>query len=121
MAVRRFLPSSAVRIIVWNVNGGSTPTIGPIIPVKGIVVPREADLTVGIMCVVPGPLIIAPCDTASFTVPIANAIMWSPSNVSSAKPSTRSFPTDATSVGTPNVPCVTNGCPSMTIDVTFNP
>ena len=86
MAVRRFLLSSTVRIIVWTVNGGSTPTIGPIIPVKGIVVPRKADLTVGIMCVVPGPLIIAPCDTASCTVPIANAIMWSPSNDNRSKP-----------------------------------
>ena len=97
-----------------------------IIPVKGIVVARVADLTVRIMCVVPGPLIIGPCVTASFAVPIVNAIMWSPRNVnrskpaSSAKPITRSFPTNATSVGTPNVPCVTNGCPSMTISVTFN-
>ena len=46
-----------------------------IIPVKGIVVPRMADLTVGIMCVVPCPRIIAHCVTASFTVPIVNAIM----------------------------------------------
>ena len=42
----------------------------------------------------PGPPTIAPCVTASFTVPITNTIMWSPSNVnpskpvSSAKPST---------------------------------
>ena len=46
-----------------------------IIPVKGNVVLRVADLTVGIMCVVPGPRIIAHCVTASFTVPIVNAIM----------------------------------------------
>ena len=52
-----------------------------IIPVKGIVVARVADLTVRIMCVVPGPLIIGPCVTASFAVPIVNAIMWSPRNV----------------------------------------
>ena len=89
--------------------------------------PRVADLRVKIMCVVPGPRSIAPCVIASFTVPIANAIMWSPSNVnrskplSSARPSTRSFPTDATSAGTPNVPCVKNRCPSMTISFTFNP
>ena len=62
------------------------------------------------MCVAPSPPTIAPCVTASFTVPIANVIMWSPSNVnpskpvSSTKPSTRSFPTDVTSAGTPNVP-----------------
>ena len=49
--------------------------MGPIIPVKGIVVPRVADLTVGIMCVIPGPRIIGYCVTASFTVPIVNAIM----------------------------------------------
>ena len=81
----------------FNTNDGTI-----IIPVKGIVVPRVVHLTVGIMCVVPGPLIIAPCITASFTVPIVNAIMWSPSNVnrskpaSSAKPCTRSFPTTTT-------------------------
>ena len=126
MVVCRFQPLWTFRIIVWTVKGGSTPTIGAIIPVKGIVVPRVADLTFGITCVVPGLLIIAHCVTASFTVSIVNAIMWWPSNVnrlkpvSSAKPSTRSFPTNATSVGTPNVPCVTNGCPSMTISVTFN-
>ena len=55
------------------------------------------------------------------------AVGWSPSNVnrskpvSSAKPSTPLFPTDATSVGTPNVPCVRNRCPSMSTSVTFNP
>ena len=75
MAARPFLPLSTVLIIAWTVNGGSTPTIGPIIPVKGNVALRVADLTVFIMCVVPGPRIIAPCVTASFTVPIANAIM----------------------------------------------
>ena len=127
MPARRFLPSSTVRIIAWTVNGGSTPTIGPIIPVKGNVALRVADLTVFIMCVVPGPRIIAPCVTASFTVPIANVIMWSPSNVnpskpvSSAKPSTPLFLTNITSVGTPNVLCVRNGCPSRTTSVTFNP
>ena len=46
-----------------------------IIPVKGIVVPRLADLTVGIMCLVPGPRIIAHCVTASFTVSIVKAIV----------------------------------------------
>ena len=127
MAARPFLPSSTVRIIVWTVNGGSTPTIGPIKPVKGDVVARAVDLNVRIMCVVPGPPTIAPCATASFTAAIANAIMWSPSNVnrskpvSSAKPSTPLFPTDVTSAGTPNVPCVGNGCPSRTTSVTFNP
>ena len=35
MAARPFLPLSTVRIIAWTVNGGSTPTIGPIISVKG--------------------------------------------------------------------------------------
>ena len=35
--------------------------IGPIIPAKGIAVLRVADLTVRIMCVVPGPRIIAHC------------------------------------------------------------
>ena len=54
---------------------GSTPMIELIIPVKGNVVLRVADLTVGIMCVVPGPRIIVHCVTASFTVPIVNAIM----------------------------------------------
>ena len=130
MAARPFPRSSIVRIIAWTVNGGSTPTIGPITPVKGIVVLRVADLTVRIMCVAPDPRSIAPCVTASFTVPIANAIMWSPSNVnpskpvSSAKPSTLLFLTNITSVGTPNVLCVRNvrnGCPSRTTSVTFNP
>ena len=41
--------------------------------------------------------------------------------VSSAEPSTRSFPTDVTSAGTPNVPCVRNGCPYRATSVTFNP
>ena len=36
-----------------------------IVAVKGIVVARAADLTVGIICVVPGPRIIAHCVTAS--------------------------------------------------------
>ena len=34
MAVRPFLLLSTDRIIVWTVNGASTPTIGPIILVK---------------------------------------------------------------------------------------
>ena len=42
-------------VIVWTVKRGSTPMIGPIIPVKGIVALRVADLSVGITCVVPGP------------------------------------------------------------------
>ena len=94
---------------------------------QGDVVPRAVDLTVSIMCVAPGPPTIAPCVTASFTVPIANAILWAPSNVnpskpvSSAKPSTPLFLTNITSVGTPNVLCVRNGCPSRTTSVTFNP
>ena len=37
------------------------------------------------------------------------------------KPNTRSSLTDVRSAGTPNVPCVTNGCPSKTTSVTFNP
>jgi len=86
MAARPFLPLRTVRIIAWTVNGGSTPTIGPIISVKGDVVPRAVDLTVRIMCVAPGPPTIAPCVTASFTAAIANAIMWSPSNVNPSKP-----------------------------------
>ena len=127
MAARPLLPLSTVRIIAWTAKGGSTPTIGPITPVKGDVVPRAVDLTVRIMCVVPDPPIIAPCATASFMVCFANAIIWSSSNVnpskpvSRAKPSTPLFPTDVTSVGTPNVPCVRNGCPSRTTSVTFNP
>ena len=70
---------------------------------------------------------ISPCVTATFTVPIANVIVWSLSNVnlskpaSSAKPITPLFPTDVTSVGTPNVPCVRSGCLSRTTSVTFNP
>ena len=127
MAARPFLPLSTVRIIAWTVNGGSTPTIGPIIIVKGTAAVLAGALTVRIMCVASGPPTIALCVTASFTVPIANVIMWSPSNVnpskpvSSAKPSIRSFPTDVTSAGTPNVPCVRNGCLSRTTSVTFNP
>ena len=127
MAARPFLSLSTVRIVAWTVNGGSTPTIGQIILVKGTAAVLAGALTVRIMCVAPGPPTIAPCVTASFTVPIANVIMWSPSNVnpskpvSSAKPSTRSFLTDATSAGTPNVPCVKNLCRSRTTSVTFNP
>ena len=127
MAARPFPRSWTVRIIAWTVKGGSTPTIGLITPVKGDVVPRAVNLTVSIMCVAPGPPTIAPCVTASFMVPIANVIVWSLSNVnlskpaSSAKPSTPLFPTDVTSVGTPNVPCLRSGCLSRTTSVTFNP
>jgi len=42
--------------------------IAPTIPAKDTAFLRGADLTVGIMCVVPGPPIIAPRVTASFTV-----------------------------------------------------
>ena len=127
MAARPFPRSWTVRIIAWTVKGGSTPTIGLITPVKGDAVPCVGDLTVRIMCVAPGPPTIAPCVTASFMVPIANVIVWSLSNVnlskpaSSAKPITPLFPTDVTSVGTPNVPCVRSGCLSRTTSVTFNP
>ena len=126
-AVRRFLPLSTVRIIAWTVRGGSTPMIVPTVPAKGLAALRVAALTVGIMCAVPDPRIIAPCVTASFAVPLVNVIMWLPSNVnrskpaSTAKPSTQLSPTDATSAGTPNVPCTMNGCPSMTIRVSCNP
>ena len=127
MAARPFPRSWTVRIIAWTVKGGSTPTIGLITPVKGDVVPLVGDLTVRILCVAPGLPTISPCVTATFTVPIANVIVWSLSNVnlskpaSSAKPITPLFPTDVTSVGTPNAPCVRSGCLSRTSSVTFNP
>ena len=127
MAARPFPRSWTVRIIAWTVKGGSTPTIGLITPVMGDAVPCVGDLTVRIMCVAPGPPTIAPCVTASSMVPIANVIVWSLSNVnlskpaSSAKPITPLFPTDVTSVGTPNAPCVRSGCLSRTSSVTFNP
>ena len=108
-------------------NGGSTPTTEPIIPVKGDAAKRAVDLIVRIMCAVPAPRSIAVCVTASFTVGIANVIMKSPRNVnrskpvSSVRPSTRSSLTDVTSAGMPNAPCVGHGCPSRTTGVTFNP
>ena len=127
MATRPFSRSWTVRIIAWTSKGGSTQTIGLITPVKGDAVPCVGDLTVRIICVAPGPPTIAPCVTASFMVPIANVIVWSLSNVnlskpaSSAKPSTPLFPTEVTSVGTPNVPCLRSWCLSRTTSVTFNP
>ena len=75
MAARRFPRSGTVRIIAWTVKGDSTTMMVLLIPVKGNIIPSVADLTVGIMCVVPGPRISAPCVTASFTVPIVNATM----------------------------------------------
>ena len=127
MAARPFLLLWTVPIIVWTANGGSTPTIGPIILVKGNAAPRVVDLIVSIMCVAPAPPSIAVCVTESFTAGIANVIMKSASNVnpskavSSVRPSTRSSLTDVTSAGTPSVPCVRNGCPSRTTSVTFSP
>ena len=127
MAARPFPRSWTVRIIAWTVKGGSTPTIGLITPVKGDVVLRVGDLTVRILCVAPGLPTISPCVTATFTVPIANVIVWSLSNVnlskpaSSAKPSTPLLPTEVTSVGTPNIPCLRSWCLSRTTSVTFNP
>ena len=53
MAARPFPRLSTAPIIAWTVNGGSTPTIGPIILVKGDAAPRVVDLTVRIMCVAP--------------------------------------------------------------------
>ena len=127
MAARPFLLLSTAPIIAWTVNGGSTPTIGPITLVKGDDAVLAIDLIVRIMCVEPGPRIIAVCVVVSFTAGIANVIMWSASKVnpsklvSSARPSTRSSLTDVTSAGTPSVRCVTNGCPSRTTNVTFSP
>ena len=127
MAARPFPRLSTDPIIAWTVNGGSTPTIGPITLVKGDAAVLAGALTVRIMCVAPAPPSIAVCVTASFTAVIANVIMKSASNVnrsklvSSARPSTPWFPTNATSAGTPNAPCVRNGCPSRTTSVTFSP
>ena len=127
MAARPFLLLSTAPIIAWTLNGGSTPTTEPITLVKGDDAVLAVDLIVRIMCVAPGPRIIAAYVIASFMVPIACTIMWSAGNVnqsklvSSVRPNTRSSLTDVTSAGTPNVLCVTNGCPSKTISVTFNP
>ena len=127
MAARPFLLLSIDPIIAWTVNGGSTPTTEPITLVKGDDAVLAVDLTVRIMCAVPGLLIIAPYVIASFTAAIANVIMWSASNVnrsklvSSVRPSTPWFPTNTTSAGTPNAPCVRHGRPSRTTNVTFNP
>ena len=127
MAARPFLLLSTAPIITWTVNGGSTPTTEPITFVKGDAAARVPDLIVRIMCTVPGLLIIAPYVIASFTAAIVNVIICSASNVSrskpvsSARPSTPWFPTNATSAGTPNAPCVRNGCPSRTTSVTFSP
>ena len=118
---------STAPIIAWTVNGGSTPTIGPITLVKGDVAPRVDVLIVRSMCVAPAPPSIAVCVTASFTVVYVNVIMKSASNVnpskrvSSVKPNTRSSATNVTGAGTPNAPCVRNGYPSRTISVTFSP
>ena len=106
---------------------GSTPTTEPVTLVNGDDAVLAVDLIVRIMCVAPGPRIIAPYVIASFMVPIACTIMWSAGNVnqsklvSSVRPNTRSSLTDVTSAGTPNVLCVTNWCPSKTTSVTFNP
>ena len=95
MAVRPFLPLSTDRIIAWTVNEGSTPTIGPIILVKGTAAVLAGALTFRIMCVALDPLTVALYVTVSFTEPNVCVIMWSISNVkpskrvSSAKPSTR--------------------------------
>ena len=127
MAARLFLRLSIAPIIAWIVNEGSTPTIGPVTPVKGDAAVLVGALVVPIMCVVPAPQTIAPYVTASFTAANANIIMWSASNVnpskpvSSVKPNTTFSLTNVTSVGTPNVPPVKKGCPSRTISVTFNP
>ena len=127
MAARPFLRLSTAPIIAWTVNEGSTPTIGPVTLVKGDAAKRAVDLIVQIMCVAPAPRTIAPYVIASFTAANANIIMWSASNVnpskpvSNVRPSTPSSLTNVTSVGTPNVPPVTNGYPSRTISVTFNP
>ena len=86
MAARPFLRLSIVRIIAWIVNEGSTPTIGPVTPVKGDAAVLVGALIVQIMCVVPAPRTIAPYVTASFTATIAIVIMWSASNVNPSKP-----------------------------------
>ena len=75
MAARPFLVLSTAPIIAWTVNGGLTPTIGPITLVKGDDAVLAVDLTVRIMCVAPDPPTIAPYVTASFMVPIVCIIM----------------------------------------------
>ena len=123
MAARPFPRLSTDPIIAWTVNAGSTPTTEPITLVKGDAALRVGALTVRIMCVAPDPLTIAPYVTVSFMVPIVCTIMWSAGNVnrsklvSSVKPNTRWFLTDVISAGTPNAPCVRNGCPSRTTSV----
>ena len=115
MAARLFPRLSTAPIIVWTVNGGSTPTTEPITLVKGDAAPRVGALIVRIMCGAPAPPSIAVRVIASFMVPIVCNIMWSadnvnPSNaVASVKPNTQSSPTNVTSAGTPNVPRVRNG------------
>ena len=76
MVARPFLPLSTDRIIVWTVNGGSTPTTEPIILVKGSAAVLAVDLIVKIMCVGPALQSNAPYVIASFTVPIVCVIMW---------------------------------------------
>ena len=101
--------------------------IDPITLVKGDAVLRVDALIVRIMCGAPAPPSIAVCVTASFTAVHANGIMKSANNVNllnavaSVKPNTRSSATNVTNAGTPNVPCVRNGCLSKTINVTFSP
>ena len=75
MAARPFRPLSIVPIIVWTVNGGSTPTTEPIIPVKGDAAVRVGALIVQIMCVAPTLRSIAPYVIVSFTELNANIIM----------------------------------------------
>ena len=75
MAARLFLRLSTAPIIVWNVNEGSTQTIGPIILVKGDVALRVGALIVRIMCVAPAPRSIALNVIASFTEPNVCNIM----------------------------------------------
>ena len=53
MAARPFPRLSTDPIIAWTVNGGSTPTIGPITLVKGDAAVLVADLNVRIMYVAP--------------------------------------------------------------------
>ena len=72
MAARPFPRLSTDPIIAWTVNGGSTPTTGPITLVKGDAAVLAVDLTVRIMCVAPDLLSIAVCVTASFTAVIAS-------------------------------------------------
>ena len=126
MAARLFPRLSTAPIIVWTVNGGSTPTIRPITLVKGDAAPRVGALIVRIMCGAPAPPSIAVRVTASFMVSIVCNIMWSASNVNpsnavaSVRLNTPWFPTNVTSAGTPNASYVGNGYPSRTTNVTFN-